>query len=447
VRELFGTDGVRGIANKDLTVHLSLRIARAAATVLRRCGDTRPRVVIGRDTRISGDMVEAALIAGFCSAGADVLPLGVLPTAGIAYLARMMDVDMGVVISASHNPFEFNGIKFFSHEGYKLPDAVELEIEALVTAGEHLDHPQGDQLGRLMTPTDEIERYLQYLRALVPDGLQGLRLVVDCANGAASDIAPALLRELGAEVTCLYCTPDGVNINAGCGATHPEVVAQAVRELGADAGLSFDGDADRLLLSDEQGRVVNGDRIMALAGYALHRQGQLPGGVIVGTVMSNLGLERGLERLGMRLVRTQVGDRYVLEEMQRIGATLGGEQSGHVIFLDHATTGDGLVTALMVMKILRAAGEPLSKLAALMEDYPQKLININVTSVKGWDQHEVIRQAIARAEADLGADGRILVRASGTEPKIRVMVEALQSEKVEWWTGHVAEVIREHLTV
>ncbi|HEY3377466.1 MAG TPA: phosphoglucosamine mutase [Armatimonadota bacterium] len=447
MRELFGTDGVRGIANKDLTVHLSLRIARAAATVLRRCGDTRPRVVIGRDTRISGDMVEAALIAGFCSAGADVLPLGVLPTAGIAYLARMMDVDMGVVISASHNPFEFNGIKFFSHEGYKLPDAVELEIEALVTAGEHLDHPQGDQLGRLMTPTDEIERYLQYLRALVPDGLQGLRLVVDCANGAASDIAPALLRELGAEVTCLYCTPDGVNINAGCGATHPEVVAQAVRELGADAGLSFDGDADRLLLSDEQGRVVNGDRIMALAGYALHRQGQLPGGVIVGTVMSNLGLERGLERLGMRLVRTQVGDRYVLEEMQRIGATLGGEQSGHVIFLDHATTGDGLVTALMVMKILRAAGEPLSKLAALMEDYPQKLININVTSVKGWDQHEVIRQAIARAEADLGADGRILVRASGTEPKIRVMVEALQSEKVEWWTGHVAEVIREHLTV
>lgn len=446
MRELFGTDGVRGVANKDLTVHLSLRIARAAATVLRRCGDTRPRVVIGRDTRISGDMIETAMIAGFCSAGADVIPLGVMPTAGVAYLARVMDVDMGTVISASHNPFEFNGIKFFSHEGFKLPDAVELDIEESVKASEHLDHPFGELLGRRLPAGDAKERYQEYLRGLVPDGLHGLKLVMDCANGAVSDIAPELFRSLGVEVISIHSEPNGININAGCGATHPEVVAQAVREYGADAGLSFDGDADRLLLSDETGRVVDGDHIMAMIGYALHQQSRLPGGIVVGTVMSNLGLERALDRLGMRLVRTKVGDRYVLEEMQKLGATLGGEQSGHIIFLEHATTGDGLVTALMMLKLLRQSGEKLSKLSAIMDDYPQKLINITVSSVKGWDQHEIIRKAIAKAEDDLGSEGRVLVRASGTEPKIRVMVEALQADKVDHWCGHIADVIKDHLT-
>lgn len=446
MRELFGTDGVRGVANKELTVHLSLRIARAAATVLRRCGDTRPCVLIGRDTRISGDMIEAAMTAGFCSAGADVISLGVMPTAGVAYLARTMDVDMGAVISASHNPFEFNGIKFFSHEGFKLPDTVELEIEKRVGATEQLDHPFGAELGRRIEAGDAADHYEQYLLDLVPDGLAGLRLVMDCANGAASRIAPEVFRKLGAEVICIHSDPDGVNINAKCGATHPEVVAQAVRELGADAGLSFDGDADRLLMSDETGRVINGDRIMAIAGKALFTQGRLPGGIVVGTVMSNLGLERGLQRLGMRLVRTQVGDRYVLEEMQRIGATLGGEQSGHVIFLDHATTGDGMVTALMVAKLLHASGEKLSHLADLIEDYPQKLINVNVQSVKGWDTHDIILKAIANAESDLGDEGRILVRASGTEPKIRVMVEAQRPEKVDHWCTTIAGVIRDHLT-
>lgn len=445
MRELFGTDGVRGVANQDLTVHLSLRIARAAATVLRRSGDARPRVVIGRDTRISGDMIESAMIAGFCSAGADVIPLGVMPTAGVAYLARVMDVDMGTVISASHNPFEFNGIKFFSHEGFKLPDAVELDIESRVKATEHLDHPFGGLLGRRLAPGNAAERYLEYLHGLVPEGLAGLKLVIDCANGAVSDIAPALFRELGAEVTCIHCEPDGVNINAGCGATHPEVVAQAVREMGADVGLSFDGDADRLLLSDENGRVVDGDHIMAMIGGALHAQGRLPGGIVVGTVMSNLGLERALDSRGMRLVRTKVGDRYVLEEMLRLGAVVGGEQSGHIIFLEHATTGDGLVTALMVLKLLRDSGETLSGLSTVMSDYPQKLINVTVSSVRGWDEHEVIRTAIARAEADLGNEGRVLVRASGTEPKIRVMVEALQAEKVEEWCGYIATVIKDHL--
>jgi len=445
VRELFGTDGIRGVANKDLTVHLSLRVARAAATVLRRHGDHRPRVVMGRDTRLSGDMIEAAMLAGFCSAGADVISLGVMPTAGIAYLARTMDVDMGAVISASHNPFDFNGIKFFSHQGFKLPDSVEAEIEGWVQSTEHLDHPFGAELGRRFPEGDAAEQYRNYLHQLAPDGLSGLRLVVDCANGAVSHLAPALFRELGAEVIAIHCAPDGLNINAECGATHPEVVAQAVRELGADAGLSFDGDADRLLMADEQGRVVDGDQVMAIAAGALHAQGRLAGNLLVGTVMSNLGLERCLERRGIQLLRTKVGDRYVLEEMVQRGAVLGGEQSGHVIFLDHATTGDGLVTALMVLQILRAAGEPLSALAGVMEPYPQKLINVTVPSVKGWEDHAVIHAAITAAEQALGAEGRVLVRASGTEPKIRVMVEASRADQVDYWAGHLAQVITEHL--
>ena len=444
-RELFGTDGVRGVANKDLTVHLCLRIARAAATILRRQGDGRPRVVVGRDTRISGDMIEAAMIAGFCSAGADVIPVGVLPTAGVAYLARVLDVDMGAVISASHNPFEFNGIKFFSHEGFKLPDTVEQEIEERVHATAHLDHPFGDGLGRRLPADGMVEQYNAYLRGVFPGSLAGMRLVIDCANGATSRFAPALFRELGAEVTALHCEPDGLNINTGCGATHPEVVALATGELGADVGLTFDGDADRLLLADELGRVIDGDRILAIAACALHAQGRLPGGVVVGTVMSNLGLERALVDKGMQLVRAKVGDRYVLEEMQQLGAMLGGEQSGHVIFFDHATTGDGLVTALMVLQILRDTGMPLSALADVMSEYPQKLINVTVPSIKGWDEHEIIRNVILAAEHDLGDNGRVLVRASGTEPKIRVMVEAFEAEKVEHWTSYIAEVIQEHL--
>lgn len=446
MRELFGTDGVRGVANADLTVHLSLRIARAAATVLRReGGHGRPTVVVGRDTRISGDMIEAAMIAGFCSAGADVLPVGVIPTAGIAYLARALDVDMGAVISASHNPFEFNGIKFFSHEGFKLPDAVEAEIEARVQSSEHLDHPTGDGLGRRLPAGDALARYVAYLRALAPAGLAGLRLVVDCANGAASAIIPDLLRELGAEVTALHSDPDGLNINTGCGATHPDVVADAVRATGAQAGLAFDGDADRLIMADERGGVVHGDHILAITAAALHARGHLPGGTVVGTVMSNLGLERALARRNLRLVRTQVGDRYVLEEMQRLGAALGGEQSGHVIFLDHATTGDGLVTALLMLGVLRESGMPLSAHAAMLEECPQKLVNIPVASVKGWEAHARIQDAIAAATADLGEDGRIVVRASGTEPKIRVMVEAVRAEQVERWTAYLADVIATEL--
>ncbi|MHB9027026.1 MAG: phosphoglucosamine mutase [Armatimonadota bacterium] len=445
MRELFGTDGIRGIANKDLTVHLSLRIARAGATVLRRRGGGRPCVVVGRDTRISSDMIEAAMIAGFCSAGADVIPAGVIPTAGVAYLARTLDVDLGVVISASHNPFEFNGIKFFTHEGFKLPDAVEMQIEALVNSSSHLDHPTGAGLGRRLPAGDALENYLGYLRNLVSLDLSGLKLVIDCANGAVSALAPALFRELGAEVIAIHAEPDGLNINAGCGAIHPEVVARAVVELGADAGLSFDGDADRLLLADEQGGVVHGDHILAMTAADLHAQGCLPGKVVVGTVMSNLGLERGLAMRGLTLLRAAVGDRYVLEEMRRAGSILGGEQSGHVIFLDHATTGDGLVTALMILRILRERGESLSRLAGIITEYPQQTISVTVPDNRGWEQNEAIRRAIADAEADLAEDGRVLVRASGTEPKIRVMVEAAQSEKVERWAQGLARVIANEL--
>ncbi|HEY3416560.1 MAG TPA: phosphoglucosamine mutase [Armatimonadota bacterium] len=445
MRELFGTDGIRGIANKDLTVNLSLRIARAGATVLRRCGDCRPRVVVGRDTRISGDMIEAAMIAGFCSAGADVVPAGVIPTAGVAYLARTLDVDLGAVISASHNPYEFNGIKFFSHEGFKLPDAVELEIEELVKSSSHLDHPTGAGLGRRLPGDESLDSYLGYLRNLVPLELSGLKLVIDCANGAVSSIAPALFRELGAEVIAINAEPDGLNINAHCGATHPEVVARAVVEQGADAGLSFDGDADRLLLADEKGGVVNGDHILAMTATDLHAQGRLPGGVVVGTVMSNLGLERGLATRGLTLLRAAVGDRYVLEEMQRVGGVLGGEQSGHLIFLDHATTGDGLVTALMTLRILRQRGESLSRLAGIIQEYPQQLINVTVPNNRGWEERDAIRRAIADAEADLADAGRVLVRASGTEPKIRVMVEAAQADKVERWANSLARVIKAEL--
>ena len=445
MRELFGTDGVRGVANQDLTVHLCLRIARAAATVLRRQGDARPRVVMGRDTRLSGDMIEAAMIAGFCSAGADVIPVGVIPTPGIAYLARMLDVDMGVVISASHNTFEFNGIKFFSHQGFKLADAVEHEIEIKVQSTEHLDHPIGEDLGSREVVGETAGRYRTYLRGLAPANLAGMRIVVDSANGAVTGLATGLLRELGAEVIDLHCAPDGRNINDGCGATHPDVVACAVREQQAHIGLSFDGDGDRLMLSDETGRVVDGDHIMAITARALAAQGKLAGNMVIGTVMSNLGLERALANMGMTLVRTQVGDRYVLEEMMARGAVLGGEQSGHIIFLDHATTGDGLVTALVMLGILRDAGEPLSALASIMQTYPQQLINITVASTKGWDAHEPIRQAIDAANQDLGDEGRVLVRASGTEPKIRVMVEALHADKVAHWTPYIAKVIAEQL--
>lgn len=443
MRLLFGTDGVRGVANQDLTVHLALRLARAAATVLRRHQETRPRVVIGRDTRISGDMLEAALVAGFCSAGADVIPVGVIPTAGVAYLTRTHGADIGAVISASHNPFGDNGIKFFCHDGFKLPDAVELEIEARMNSSEQLDHPLGAEIGRQLDGAGFVDDYLDYLWRLGPGGLSGLRLVVDCANGAAAALAPRLFSALGAEVIPLCCEPDGININDGCGATHPEVMAAAVVDAKADVGIAFDGDADRLIMADEQGRIVDGDRIMAIAAIALHAQGRLPDGTVVGTVMSNLGLERGLEARGLRLVRTPVGDRYVLEQMQALGASLGGEQSGHLIFLDHATTGDGLVSALMILNFLRAAGDPFSVLADVITEYPQRLVNVKVATTNGWQEHVAIQQAIALAEDDLGDTGRILVRASGTEPKIRVMVEAQDEAKVTDWTDKLAGVVRE----
>jgi phosphoglucosamine mutase len=389
-------------------------------------------------------MLEAALIAGCCAAGADVYPVGVLPTAGVAYLTRTGDVDLGVVISASHNPFADNGLKCFAHTGMKLPDALEAEIEAKLQATA-LDHPSGAGVGMPLSVAGMVDQYLASLRTLAPQGLAGMTLVVDCAHGAASPYAPALLTDLGATVIPRHAAPDGLNINAECGATAPAAMAQAVVQHGADAGLAFDGDADRLIMADAQGQLVDGDRLLAIA--ALHRQacGQLPGDCVVGTVMSNLGLERGLAARGIRLVRTPVGDRYVLEAMQQHGAVLGGEASGHLIFLDHATTGDGLVTALQTLAILRETGQPLAALASCYTAYPQRLVNVRVPSTAGWEAHPTITKALADAEGALGASGRVLVRASGTEPLIRVMVEADEARVVDDWVVHLAAVIHDTL--
>jgi phosphoglucosamine mutase len=448
---LFGTDGVRGIANQDLTVELALRLGRAAAFKLAHRSQTgrepghgdRPRVILARDTRTSGDMLEAALVAGMTSTGADVLLAGVMPTPAVAYLATALEVDAGVMLSASHNPFDYNGIKFFSHQGYKLPDALEDEIEQLTLSDQDIPRPTAGDVGRAEISTDAVRHYEEHLLSVIAHRLDGLRIVVDCAQGAAHRIAPETLRALGAQVVALYDQPDGVNINAGCGALHPEILAQAVREQQADVGLVFDGDADRLMMADERGQVVDGDQVMAITARHLKSQGRLPGDLVVGTVMNNLGLELALQETGIALRRTRVGDRYVLEEMLATGARLGGEQSGHIIFLDHATTGDGLITALVMLDIMVGEGRPLSELASIVTRCPQVLINVAVRERVAWDQDPEIAAAIAAVEQELDGHGRVVVRASGTEPLIRVMVEGTDGDRVAACAESIAGAIRQ----
>lgn len=445
---LFGTDGVRGIANGDLTVELAVALGRAGATVLSRAAGRRPRMLIGRDTRRSGDLLESALAAGAMSVGADVLRLGVATTPAVAHLVRVLDVEAGAVISASHNPAAYNGIKFFSHDGYKLPDAAEDEIEALVAAwvSPVAGGPVGAELGRSEDRTHELVRYVDFIAGLAGD-LSGLRLVCDCANGAASALAPRALRQAGAAVEAIAATPDGLNINEGCGSLHPERLARTVRDSGAHAGFAFDGDADRLIAVDEGGRVVDGDRLMAILGADLLSRGDLPGATVVGTVMSNLGLELCLRERGGRLLRTQVGDRYVLERMRAEGYALGGEQSGHIIFLRHHTTGDGLLTAALLAALLRRTAQPLSALAGIMPRLPQVLENIRVASREGWEQNQRIAAAIARAREELGERGRVLVRASGTEPLVRVMVEGADEEAVHAAASAITAVVASEIGV
>lgn len=420
---IFGTDGVRGTANRELSPELSFKLGRAGAHMLAR-RVPHARVVIGRDTRISGDMLEAALISGICSAGVDVLRAGVMPTPAVAFLTRDLNAAAGVVISASHNPFDDNGIKFFGGNGRKLSDEMEAEIEALIVdecAG--VPYPEGSEVGRAYLVQDAADRYVNFLKSAVQGGFDSLKIVVDCANGAASQVAPRVLAELGAEVTAIFDRPDGLNINDGCGSTHTASLQEKVVSLGADLGLAFDGDADRLLAVDAEGRLVDGDQIMVICARDLQEKNLLAQNTVVVTVMSNLGLHVALKESGIKVVETRVGDRYVLEELIRIGANFGGEQSGHILFLNHNTTGDGILTALMLLSVVKRSGRTLSELAAQMQRFPQLLENVRVVDKDLVMRSPLLEAAIREQEERLAGKGRILVRPSGTEPLVRVMAE------------------------
>jgi phosphoglucosamine mutase len=443
---LFGTDGVRGVANEGLTAALAFRLGQAGAFALNRQG-ARPRIVIGKDTRISGDMLEAALMAGILSVGGDCIRAGVIPTPGLAYLARTMGCSAGVMISASHNPVPDNGIKFFAGDGFKLPDAIEDEIEGLVLDEQFtFPRPVGDGIGRVAVAGDCVERYLAFLKEQASGlDLTGMKLVIDCANGAASHIAPQLLTDLGAMVHIIYGEPNGININAKCGSTHTGPLQRVVPDLEADLGLAFDGDADRLIAVDEQGMMVDGDQIMVACSLARQQKGTLPGNRVVVSVMSNLGLWEAFRSAGIEVLETKVGDRYILEEMRKSRSVLGGEQSGHIIFLDRTTTGDGLLTAVELLKVVRESGQPLSSLAGQMTRFPQVLINIKVQDRKALNGHPVISEAVRLAEQKLEGRGRILVRPSGTEPLVRVMGEGPREDELMDVVSALSDVVRAEL--
>ena len=443
-RTMFGTDGVRGRANiEPMTSETALKLGRACAHVFRD-GARRHRVLIGKDTRLSGYMLESALTSGICSMGVDVVLVGPLPTPGIAFMTRSLRADAGVVISASHNPYEDNGIKFFSRDGFKLPDALEARIEDLVLSG-RIDHvrPTDEEIGKAFRADDAVGRYVEFAKSSFPRELtlEGLKVVVDCAHGAAYKVTPEVLRELGAEVVVLNAQPDGRNINLNCGSVHPEVVCAAVRRAKAHVGLTHDGDADRVLLADERGRLVDGDQMLAICALDLQARGLLAGGAVVGTVMSNYGLELALKKAGIALERAPVGDRYVVEAMQRGGYVLGGEQSGHIVFFGHQTTGDGIVTALQVLAVMQRTGKTLSDLAGVMTRFPQVLINVPVARRAAVDDVPEIRAAVEKAEAGLKGRGRVLVRPSGTEPKVRVMVEGKDRRETEAIAHGIARVV------
>lgn len=445
MRALFGTDGVRGVANINLTPMLAYKLGLAGASVLSKSvkGPVKPTIVIGKDTRISGDMLEAALIAGICSVGVDVLRVGVMPTPAIAYITRKLNATAGVVISASHNPYEDNGIKFFASTGYKLPDEVEMEIERMITREgmSELPCPTGCEVGSVKDVKDAADMYVKFAKETVSTRLDGLKIVIDCANGAASYISPRIFSELGAEVIPMYSQPNGININKGCGSTHPEEVARKVVEVGADIGIAHDGDADRVIAVDEEGNIIDGDHIMVICSTHLKNKGKLPNDTVVVTVMSNLGLRLGLQKANINVLETQVGDRYVLEELLKTGATFGGEQSGHIIFLEHNTTGDGIVTGLQLAAVVKESGKTLSELAAQMERLPQVLVNVRVADKKAAMEHEEVKQAVARGEKLLGDKGRILVRPSGTEPKVRVMAEGPDEKQLQEIVDEIASII------
>jgi len=442
--KIFGTDGVRGVANVyPMTTEMAMQLGRGAAHIFKN-KHRRPKIVIGKDTRLSGYMIENAIASGICSMGVDVLLVGPLPTPGIAFITSSMRADAGVVISASHNPFQDNGIKFFSRDGFKLPDELEEEIEELILSNgiNHL-RPTAEEVGKAFRIDDAVGRYVVFLKNSFPRDLtlDGIKIAVDCAHGAAYKVAPAVFEELGAEVVLTGVKPDGQNINAGCGSLYPQVVAKLVVESGAHIGVAFDGDADRLICADEKGHVVDGDHLMAICAAHMLTEKRLSHSTLVTTVMSNMGLEVALRSRGGCLERTAVGDRYVVERMRAGGFNLGGEQSGHIIFLDHNTTGDGILSALRLLEVMLLQGKPLSELAAIMERYPQHLINVRVKERKPLEAIPEIARTVKLVEEKLGGHGRVLIRPSGTEPVIRVMVEGRDRDLVVGLAQETAAVI------
>jgi len=448
MKKLFGTDGVRGVANVyPMTTEMAMQIGRAAAYIFKD-GHRRHRIVIGKDTRLSGYMLENALCAGINSMGVDVLLVGPLPTPGIANITSSMRADAGVVISASHNPFQDNGIKFFSRDGFKLPDEMELKIEELIFS-KKIDslRPTATEVGKAYRIDDAIGRYVVFLKSTFPKELDlvGMKIVLDCANGAAYKVAPAVFEELGAEVITIGVKPNGSNINAGCGSLHPEIICKAVKENKANLGIALDGDADRVIFVDESGKEVDGDHIMAICAIDLLKQKRLRKGTVVATVMSNMGLDIAIKNTGGKVVKTAVGDRYVVEEMLRGGYNLGGEQSGHMIFLDHNTTGDGTLTALQVLAIMRRQDKSLSELAKVMTPLPQVLVNVKVSEKKDIMTIPDIAKLVKETENRLRDEGRILIRYSGTEPLLRIMIEGKDKKQIKEWAGEIADTVEKNI--
>ena len=442
----FGTDGVRGVANTELTPELAFRLGRFGGYVLTKSSKEKPKVLVGRDTRISGEMLEHALAAGLLSVGAEVMRLGVISTPGVSYLTRVMSAEAGVMISASHNPMADNGIKFFGSDGFKLSDDQEAEIEALLDAEtDDLPRPTGGDLGSITDYFEGGQKYLQYLKQTVDEEFDGIHVALDCAHGATSTLATHVFADLDADISSMGASPNGLNINDGVGSTHPEALAKMVKEKGADIGLAFDGDGDRLIAVDEKGNIVDGDQIMYICAKHLKSEGRLKKDTVVSTIMSNMGFYKALEANGMKSVKTAVGDRYVVEEMKKNEYNLGGEQSGHIIFLDYNTTGDGLLSGLQLVNIMKITGKKLSELANEMTIFPQKLVNIRVTDKHAVTDNAVVAAKIAEVEQEMNGNGRVLVRPSGTEPLVRVMVEAVSVEACEDYVERIAAVVREEM--
>lgn len=447
--KLFGTDGVRGVANSELTGQLAFHLGQAGAYVLTKETKKQPKILVARDTRISGTMLESALVAGICSVGAKAICIGVIPTPAVAYLTKELGMDAGVMISASHNPLEFNGIKFFNAEGYKLRDELEEEIENLIVSRpDSIPLPIGEEIGTWQNDHSVIESYINFVCDTIPGDLKGIKVLVDCANGAASEVAPLALRQLGAEVEVIHNKTNGVNINKLCGSTHMEDLSRQVVGRGMEVGIAFDGDADRCLAVDEAGQLIDGDQIMSIIGSDMKRDGRLKKDTIVATVMSNIGLSIMSKKEDIHLVHTRVGDRYVLENMVKHGYNLGGEQSGHVIFLDYNTTGDGLITAIQLLYVMKKTGKKLGELKQIMDVYPQVLVNAHV---KNENKHAYledleIQEEINKLEAQFKDEGRILIRPSGTEPLVRVMIEGKDKKVMEAAAKELAKLIEKRLS-